>query len=208
VIPIRDAFLTILKDPMTGHRDLINVKSRGAQGDATASRACDVCRYGGGCGFGVPIDLDPTILSTGLAGLTRFETSPTCAPRCCWLRLKFNVDNTKWLAGTGTDESWRNLEHRRHRPSHHDAARADRNRRRCRARRHLHLQAIHRGNQVHANAILAMHPDVIDAFYRFVASGSTSEPQIFWQGRNGPLLGKQVLEWSTMPQASRPRVSD
>jgi hypothetical protein len=53
-----------------------------------------------------------------------------------------------------------------------------------------------------------MHPDVIDAFYRFVASGSTSEPQIFWQGRNGPLLGKQVLEWSTMPQASRPRVSD
>jgi hypothetical protein len=83
----RDAFLTILKDPMTGHRDLINVKSRGAQGDATASRACDVCRYGVGCGFGVPIDLDPTILSTGLAGLTRFETSPTCAPRCCWLRL-------------------------------------------------------------------------------------------------------------------------
>ena len=51
----RDAFLTILKDPMTGHRDLINVKSRGAQGDATASRA--------GCGFGVPIDLDPTILA-------------------------------------------------------------------------------------------------------------------------------------------------
>jgi hypothetical protein len=25
-----------------------------------------------------------------------------------------------------------------------------------------------------------------------VASGSTSEPQIFWQGRNGPLLRKQV----------------
>jgi hypothetical protein len=42
-----------------------------------------------------------------------------------------------------------------------------------------------------------MHPDVIDAFYRFVASGSTSEPQIFWQGRNGPLLGKQV--WSGQP---------
>jgi hypothetical protein len=36
-----------------------------------------------------------------------------------------------------------------------------------------------RGNQVHANAILAMHPDVIDAFYRFVASGSTSEPEMF-----------------------------
>ena len=43
-----------------------------------------------------------------------------------------------------------------------------------------------------------MHANVIDAFYRFVASGSTSEPQIFWQGRNGPLPGKQVLEWSTM----------
>ena len=40
---------------------------------------------------------------------------------------QFNVDNTKWLAGTGTDESWRHLEHRRHRRSHHDAARADRN---------------------------------------------------------------------------------
>ena len=65
----RDAFLTILKDPMIGHRDLINVRSRGAQGNATASRTCDVCRYGVGCGFGLPIDLDPTILSTGLAGL-------------------------------------------------------------------------------------------------------------------------------------------
>jgi len=49
----RDAFLTILKDPMTGHRDLINVRSRGAQCDATASRTCDVCRYGVDCGFGV-----------------------------------------------------------------------------------------------------------------------------------------------------------
>jgi hypothetical protein len=43
-----------------------------------------------------------------------------------------------------------------------------------------------------------MHPNLIDAFYRFVASGSTSEPEIFWQGRNGPLFGKQVLEWSTV----------
>jgi hypothetical protein len=43
-----------------------------------------------------------------------------------------------------------------------------------------------------------MYLNVIDAFYRFVASGSTSEPEIFWQGRNGPLLGKQVLEWSTV----------
>jgi hypothetical protein len=65
----RDAFLTILNDPMTGHRDLINVRSRGAQGDATARRTCHVCRYGVGCGPGLPIDLDPMILSTGLAGL-------------------------------------------------------------------------------------------------------------------------------------------
>ena len=43
-----------------------------------------------------------------------------------------------------------------------------------------------------------MHPNIIDTFYRFVASGSTSEPEISWQGRNGPLLGKRVLEWSTM----------
>jgi hypothetical protein len=42
----RDAFLTILKAPMTGHRDLINVRSRRAQGAATASRTRDVCRYG------------------------------------------------------------------------------------------------------------------------------------------------------------------
>jgi hypothetical protein len=39
----RDAFLTILKDPMTGHWILINVRSRGAQGDATqAKRAISV----------------------------------------------------------------------------------------------------------------------------------------------------------------------
>ena len=154
-------------------------------------------RYGVGCGFGVPIDLDPTILSTGLAGLTRFETSPVYAPRCRWAEAQSNVDNIKWLVGTGTDESWRHLEYRRHRRSHHDAARADRNHGGDRARRHLHLQAFHRGNQVHANAILAMHPDVIGAFYRFVASGSSSEPQIFWQGRSGPLLGRQV--WGGQP---------
>jgi len=50
-----------------------------------------------------------------------------------------------------------------------------------------------------------MHPDVIDAFYRFVASGSTSEPQIFWQGRSGPLLGRQVLGGQRCRRASRPR---
>ena len=117
------------------------------QGDATASRTCDVCRYGVGCGFGVPIDLDPTILSTGLAGLNPIRDIANVRTTVLLAEAQFNVDNTKWLAGTGTDESWRHLEHRRHRRSHHDAARADRN---------------HSGDP------------------------------------NGPLLGKQVLEWSTM----------
>ena len=40
---------------------------------------------------------------------------------------QFNVDNTKSLAGTGTDASWRYLKYRRHLRSHHDAVRADRN---------------------------------------------------------------------------------
>ena len=146
----------------------------------------------------MPIDLDPTVLSTGLAGLNPIRDIANVRATVLPAEAQFNVDNTKWLAGTGTDESWRHLEHRRHRRSHSDAARADRNHGGDRARRHQQLQAIHRGNQVHANAILAMHPNVIDAFYRFVASGSTSEPQIFWQGGNGPLLSKQVLEWSTM----------
>ena len=180
----------------------------GAQGDATASRTCDVCRYGVDCGFGVPIDLDPTILSTGLAGQGDSRHRRCAHHGVAGLRLNFNVDNIKWLVGTGIDESWRHLEHRRHRRSHHDAARADRNHGGDRARRHLHLQAIQRGNQVHANAILAMHPNVIDAFYRFVASGSTSEPQIFWHGRSGPLLGRQVLGGQRCRRASRPRISD
>jgi hypothetical protein len=95
----------------------------------------------------VPIDLDPTVLSTGLAGLNPIRDIANVRTTVLLAEAQFNVDNTKWLAGTGTDESWRHLEHRRYRRSHHDAARADRN---------------HGG-----------HP-------------------------NGPLLGKQVLEWSTM----------
>jgi hypothetical protein len=137
-------------------------------------------------------------LSTGLAGLNPIRDIANVRTTVLLAEAQFNVDNTKWLAGTGTDASWRYLEYRRHLRSHHDAARADRNHGGDRARRHLHLQAIRRGNQVQVNAILSMHPDVIDTFYRFVTSGSTSEPQIFWQGRNGRLLGKQVLEWSTL----------
>jgi len=75
----------------------------------------------------VPIDLDPTVLSTGLAGLNPIRDIAKVRTTVLLAEAQFNVDNTKWLAGTGTDESWRHLEHRRHRRSHHDAARADRN---------------------------------------------------------------------------------
>jgi hypothetical protein len=180
---------------MTGHRDLISVRSRGVQGDATASRTRDVCRYGVGCGFGVPIDLDPTILNTGLAGLNPIRDIANVRTAVLLAKAQFNVDNTKWLAGTGTDESWRHLEHRRHRPSHHDAACADRNHRGDRACRHLHLQAVHRGNQAHANAILAMHPNVIDASWHRAARASLRS-----SGRVATVRcsASGFLEWSTM----------
>jgi predicted phage gp36 major capsid-like protein len=37
--------------------------------------------------------------------------------------------------------------------------------------------------------------------YRLVAAGSTTEPQIMPGGRDGPLLGKNVEEWSSMTAA-------
>ena len=52
------------------------------------------------------------------------------------------------------------------------------------------------------NAVWAFHPNVGEVFYRFVASGSTSEPQIFTQGRNGPLLGEPFVECSNMATAT------
>jgi HK97 family phage major capsid protein len=52
-----------------------------------------------------------------------------------------------------------------------------------------------------ANATFAVHPTRLDAIYRLVAAGSTTEPQIMADGRNGPLLGKPVVEWSTMTTA-------
>jgi HK97 family phage major capsid protein len=48
------------------------------------------------------------------------------------------------------------------------------------------------------SASFAWHPNRLDGIYRFVASGSTTEPQIMPDGRNGPLLGKPAYEWSTM----------
>jgi HK97 family phage major capsid protein len=49
------------------------------------------------------------------------------------------------------------------------------------------------------NASWAWHPTRLDAVYRFVAAGSTTEPQIMPDGRNGPLLGKPAYEWSAIP---------
>lgn len=54
----------------------------------------------------------------------------------------------------------------------------------------------------YGDAVWAMNRVVGDVFYRFVAAGSTTEPQIFTQGRDGPLLGKPVREWSTMLTAT------
>jgi HK97 family phage major capsid protein len=46
-----------------------------------------------------------------------------------------------------------------------------------------------------------MHPTRADGVFRLVASGSTAEPQIFPDGRGGPLLGKPLYEWSAMATA-------
>lgn len=49
-----------------------------------------------------------------------------------------------------------------------------------------------------SSAAWTWHPNRLDAIYRFVAAGSTTEPQIMPDGRGGPLLGRPVSEWSTM----------
>jgi HK97 family phage major capsid protein len=49
-----------------------------------------------------------------------------------------------------------------------------------------------------ANATFTFNPTRLDAVYRLVAAGSTTEPQIMPGGRDGPLLGKPVEEWSSM----------
>jgi HK97 family phage major capsid protein len=53
-----------------------------------------------------------------------------------------------------------------------------------------------------ANATFAFNPSRLDNVYRLVAAGSTTEPQIMPGGRNGPLLGKPVEEWSSMATAA------
>jgi HK97 family phage major capsid protein len=53
--------------------------------------------------------------------------------------------------------------------------------------------------RAYANASWAWHPNRLDGIYRFVASGSTTEPQIMPDGRGGPLLGKPAYEWTALP---------
>jgi HK97 family phage major capsid protein len=53
-----------------------------------------------------------------------------------------------------------------------------------------------------ADASFTWHPNRLDTIYRFVAAGSTTEPQIMPQGRGGPLLGKPAYEWSTLATAT------
>jgi HK97 family phage major capsid protein len=53
-----------------------------------------------------------------------------------------------------------------------------------------------------SSASFAWHPNRLDTIYRFVAAGSTTEPQIMPQGRDGPLLGKSAYEWSTLATAT------
>jgi HK97 family phage major capsid protein len=43
-----------------------------------------------------------------------------------------------------------------------------------------------------------MSPTIGDTTYRFVPAGSTTEPPIMPEGRNGPLVGKPLYEWSSM----------
>lgn len=51
------------------------------------------------------------------------------------------------------------------------------------------------------NATFAWHPNRVDSIYRFTPAGSTSEPQAL-PTRDGPLLGRPVVEWSTLPTAT------
>ena len=58
-----------------------------------AERACLSAWVG--CGFGVPIDLDPTVLSTGLAELNPIRDIANVRTTVLLAEAQFNVDNTK-----------------------------------------------------------------------------------------------------------------
>jgi HK97 family phage major capsid protein len=52
-----------------------------------------------------------------------------------------------------------------------------------------------------ANATWAAHPNRLDSIFRLTPSGSTTEPQAMPE-RDGALIGKPVVEWSTMATAA------
>jgi HK97 family phage major capsid protein len=115
---------------------------------------------------------------------------------------KNNLDSSKWLTGTGTNEPGGILNiggtggltttQRVHTNTTAVTAIGD---------VYLLKQALG-ATKFMENATWAAHPNVLDVFYRFVASGSTTEPQIFDGGRGGPLLGRPVVEWSNMGTAT------
>ena len=51
------------------------------------------------------------------------------------------------------------------------------------------------------NATWALHPNRLDSVYRLTPAGSTTEPQMM-PTRDGALIGKPVVEWTTMATAS------
>jgi hypothetical protein len=50
------------------------------------------------------------------------------------------------------------------------------------------------------NLTWAFHPNRVDTIYRFTPAGSTTEPQAL-PTRDGPLLGRAVVDWSAIPTA-------
>jgi HK97 family phage major capsid protein len=260
----RSAFLTLLADPTMGHMQLDQrqVEAVRTVKRLQVERAMGVTTGSAG-GFGIPIDLDPTILSTGSAGLNPIRSiariiptvgdvskgvaadAPTAAYQAEAAEMtdnsptlvqpvittqrgsafvpvsfeifqdwpqdqlaneltnllaesRFNVDNLKWFSGTGTNEPGGLLNiggtggltttQRVQTATVATTALAD---------IYTFKAAVH-ASKFMGDAVWAIHPTVLDAFFRFVGSGSTTEPQIFTQGRGGPLLGKQVVEWTSL----------
>ncbi len=58
------------------------------------------------------------------------------------------------------------------------------------------------GNRFMPRATFAMNSATADTTYRFVARGSTTEPDLMPDGRSGAVLGKPLIEWSSMDTGS------
>jgi HK97 family phage major capsid protein len=258
------AFITMLRSPESAHlrmtpreheavRRVVAVQEERAMGVTTGSAG----------GFGIPIDLDPSILSTGSGSLNPIrqianvrttigdiwkgvsadaptaayqaeaaemnDASPTLVqPSITTQRgsafipvsyeiimdwpqdqlveelrnlldeSKNNLDSSKWLTGTGTNEpggilnigSTGGLTTTQRLQTTTTAVTAIGD--------VYALKQLIGSTKFAQNATWVANGTTFDIIYRFVASGSTSEPQIFFQGRQGPLLGKPIVEWSNM----------